>query len=54
VTVATLKNRQKTKTEPVIVDPTCNGMLMTPREFDCADFEEGWPPRWQNTATKFP
>jgi Uma2 family endonuclease len=30
------------KKQPVVVGPASNGTLMTPREFDAADFEDGW------------
>jgi hypothetical protein len=37
VTLTLLKRK-----EPIVVGPESNGMLITPREFDHADFEEGW------------
>src|SRR5580765_2930599 len=40
MTTATLKIRKKAK--PIVIGPHWNGMLMTPREFDGADFEDGW------------
>jgi Uma2 family endonuclease len=39
--VAVLRKRRKAQ-RPIEFGPECNGMLMTPVEFDRADFEEGW------------
>src|SRR5436305_96020 len=41
MTTATVQ-RKKRKAEPIAVGLESNGMLMTPGEFDNADFEEGW------------
>jgi hypothetical protein len=35
-TVAAIKRAKRT------IGPQCNGVLMTPSEFDRADFEDGW------------
>ena len=40
MTLAMFKTRKKLK--KIEVGPDSNGMLMTPREFDSADFEHGW------------
>jgi Uma2 family endonuclease len=36
------KRRKAKREQPVVFGPESNGILMTPEEFDRADFEEGW------------
>jgi Uma2 family endonuclease len=36
------RQRKRKRKQPVIFGPESNGILMTPEEFDCADFEDGW------------
>jgi len=42
MTLAVLKRKKKPTTGALVVGPESNGMLMAPRDFDRADFEEGW------------
>src|SRR4051794_11457856 len=40
--MTTAELARKKRGEPLVVGPDANGMLMTPREFDTAEFEDGW------------
>jgi Uma2 family endonuclease len=37
-----LLQKTSTKAQPISIDHESNGRLLTPREFDRADFEDGW------------